>query len=205
MNGLYPPGGGEKCANFSFQKQQTSHKKQKKKTTEQKDDSPHTHTNTRTKRKKKQRRKQRTTITRKQRKLYYSINMYYIHKKYQLLYSSKIWRRTNCTMIVNVTALGFWYAGSVALGPSEAGCLAGAPGWGPAVAWAARLGMVERRMRCAFPSVAKSKPSTNTRHIQNNKTCCQLTCKMDHDATLPLQSGSSLCSTGQQHGIAPTG
>jgi len=28
---------------------------------------------------------------------------------------------------------------------------------------------------------------------------------MDHDATLPLQSGSSLCSTGQQHGIAPTG
>src|SRR6218665_2421914 len=44
-----------------------------------------------------------------------------------------------------------------------------------------------------------------TRHIQDNETCCQLTCKMDHDATLPLQSGSSLCSTGQQHGIAPPG
>src|SRR6218665_389194 len=45
------------------------------------------------------------------------------------------------------------YTESVASG---AGCLAGAPGWGPAVVWVARLGVVERRMRCAFPSVAKS-------------------------------------------------
>src|SRR6218665_152793 len=83
MNGLYPPSGGKNVLislfrNNKHHTRSRRRKQQNRKTTHH--THTHTHTHTRNKRKKKQRRKQRTTITRKQRKLYYSINMYYIYK-----------------------------------------------------------------------------------------------------------------------------